>query len=112
MASIFQNVSFTVEAGQVVALVGSSGGGKSTCVSLLQRFYEPTSGSATLDGKPLHLYDNKFFHNQVKRERGKLVHWIVLFQEKITPFGVKLITEFTILDVHCVPRASVIFRIH
>ncbi len=58
-------MSFTVNAGEVVALVGPSGGGKSSCVNLLQRFYQPTSGEILLDGKPIQSYDNDFFHNQV-----------------------------------------------
>jgi len=39
--------------GEVVALVGHSGGGKTTVVSLLLRFYEPTSGRILIDGTPL-----------------------------------------------------------
>ena len=42
-------VNLTIEAGTTVALVGRSGCGKSTLVSLIQRFYDPTSGTVELD---------------------------------------------------------------
>uniref|UniRef100_A0A3Q2QJJ1 Transporter associated with antigen processing, subunit type a n=1 Tax=Fundulus heteroclitus TaxID=8078 RepID=A0A3Q2QJJ1_FUNHE len=50
---------------QVTALVGPSGEGKSTCVSLLQRLYEPQQGEILLDGEPLKSYDHHFFHKKV-----------------------------------------------
>ncbi len=46
-------ISFTVEPGQTVALVGASGSGKTTCASLLPRFYSVTGGTILLDGVPL-----------------------------------------------------------
>ena len=48
------DVSFAVEAGQTVAVVGRSGSGKSTLVKLLARFYIPTRGHITLDGQDIH----------------------------------------------------------
>lgn len=42
---IFENLSFSVSAGKTVAMVGPSGSGKSTIISLIQRFYDPTSGN-------------------------------------------------------------------
>lgn len=48
---VLKDVSFSIEHGQQVALVGSSGSGKSTIAALVQRFYEPVSGSIFYDGK-------------------------------------------------------------
>ena len=47
-------VSFTIPRGATTAIVGPSGAGKTTIVSLLLRLYEPTGGSIVVDGKPLH----------------------------------------------------------
>jgi len=47
---VLKEICFTISRGSLIALVGSSGGGKSTIVSLLMRFYEPTKGRITLDG--------------------------------------------------------------
>ncbi len=47
---VLQDFSLTVQAGDTIALVGPSGGGKSTLVSLVCRFYEPTAGSILVDG--------------------------------------------------------------
>ncbi len=48
--SILQGVSFAVRPGQVVALLGATGSGKSTIISLIPRFYDPTSGRVLIDG--------------------------------------------------------------
>lgn len=50
---VLQEIDLTIRKGQVVALVGPSGGGKSTLVDLIPRFYDPTEGSITLDGTDL-----------------------------------------------------------
>jgi subfamily B ATP-binding cassette protein MsbA len=50
---VLEDVSFEIGHGQVVALVGTSGAGKSTTMDLLARFYDPTAGRITLDGVDL-----------------------------------------------------------
>ncbi|KAM4020782.1 antigen peptide transporter 2 [Anomaloglossus baeobatrachus] len=60
-----QDLSFSLPPGSVTALVGLSGGGKTTCVSLLERFYEPQSGEILLDGRPLAEYDHQYLHSKV-----------------------------------------------
>jgi ATP-binding cassette, subfamily B, bacterial MsbA len=50
---ILKGISVTVQSGDILALVGPSGAGKTTLASLLPRFYDPTSGAIRLDGKDL-----------------------------------------------------------
>lgn len=58
-------ISFEVKPGQVVALLGSTGSGKSTLVNLLPRFYEYTSGRILLDGVELNRYPRKLLRQQI-----------------------------------------------
>uniref|UniRef100_A0A914WAM2 ABC-type antigen peptide transporter n=1 Tax=Plectus sambesii TaxID=2011161 RepID=A0A914WAM2_9BILA len=62
---VLNNMSFAVKAGETVALVGPSGGGKSSCVSLLEHFYEPTSGDILLGGVSIREYAHKFLHTKI-----------------------------------------------
>ena len=88
---VLHDVSFTVEPGQVLALVGQSGSGKSTIVSLLPRFYRPGQGSIRLDDNDINdltlaslrrqialvgqeniLFDDSIRHNIAYGEEGAI----------------------------------------
>jgi ATP-binding cassette subfamily B protein len=64
-APVLNNVSFTAEAGQVVALVGGTGSGKTSLVNLLPRFYDYSSGSVTLDGVELIEYPRRYLRQNI-----------------------------------------------
>ena len=58
-----RDVSFEVKSGETVALVGHSGAGKSTCVNLLLRYWDPGSGSIRLDGRDIRQIPLKSLHD-------------------------------------------------
>ena len=68
--------SLTIEAGQTVALSGASGSGKSTIIQLIERFYDPLSGSITLDGVNLSTLNVHWLRQQL----GLVAQEPVLFQ--------------------------------
>lgn len=73
---VLQNVSLRAERKQIIALVGPSGGGKTTLVSLIPRFYDVTEGSIIIDG-----YDIRSVTKQ------SLVHQIALVDQETTLFN-------------------------
>jgi ATP-binding cassette subfamily B protein len=62
---VLKNVSFRVQPGQAVALLGSTGSGKSSLVNLLPRFHEYTSGRILLDGVELQDYSRAYLRKQI-----------------------------------------------
>uniref|UniRef100_A0A671KJD9 Transporter associated with antigen processing, subunit type t, teleost specific n=1 Tax=Sinocyclocheilus anshuiensis TaxID=1608454 RepID=A0A671KJD9_9TELE len=60
-----KSVTLELSPGKLTALVGPSGGGKTSCVCLLQRFYEPKEDEVLLDGKPLYHYQHQYLHEKV-----------------------------------------------
>ncbi|CAN8311937.1 unnamed protein product [Cochlearia groenlandica] len=62
---IFDKLNFSIPAGKVVALVGGSGSGKSTMISLIERFYEPTEGAVLLDGNDIRYLDLKWLRGHI-----------------------------------------------
>ena len=61
---ILKDVSFKVEAGQVAALVGPTGAGKTTIISLIPRFYDPISGTVKIDGTDIRQFRQKSLRQQ------------------------------------------------
>ena len=62
---VLDDISFTVEPGQTVALVGHTGSGKSTIAGLLQKFYLPTRGKVLVDGHDLMDVTSRSLHSQM-----------------------------------------------
>lgn len=76
---VLKNVDFTVKPGETVALVGMSGGGKSTIVSLIPRFYDVTSGSIRIDGHDLREIQLKSLRDQI----GVVLQDSILFSDSV-----------------------------
>ena len=76
---VLKNVSFRVEAGEKVALVGATGSGKSTIASLLLRFYSPQRGTIRVDGRPVQEWDAEALRQRV----GLVLQDVFLFSGPI-----------------------------
>lgn len=76
---VLRGVSFDVKAGEMVAFVGPSGTGKTTVLSLLQRFYDPDSGAVRLDG--VDVRDIK--QRSLRRHIGVVLQDALLFNESV-----------------------------
>jgi ATP-binding cassette subfamily B protein len=70
-----QQISFCIEPGETVALVGENGAGKTTVTKLLARLYEPTEGTILLDGVDIRDYDAESFQNAVSVVFQDFVHY-------------------------------------
>src|SRR6185503_1915049 len=63
--SILTDISFKIEPGQIAAFVGPTGGGKSTIINLVARFYDPTSGIVKIDGTDIRQFRIKSIRDQI-----------------------------------------------
>lgn len=62
---ILKNISFTAKKGETVAIIGSTGSGKTTLVNLIPRFYDVTDGQVLVDGVDVKEYKQDFLHNKL-----------------------------------------------
>ncbi len=76
---VLKNINLTVKKGQTIALVGQSGGGKSTLADLVPRFYDPTDGEVCIDGISLRDYDLE----SLRKVMGVVTQESILFNDTI-----------------------------
>ena len=76
---VLTDIDFRVKAGEVVAIVGSSGSGKTSLVNLIPRFYDPWTGSVMINGKDIRDFMVKSLRDQI----GLVSQEIVLFNDSI-----------------------------
>ncbi len=77
--NVLNHVSFEIKKGEMVALIGQSGSGKSTAADLLLRFYDVDSGRITIDGTDIRNYDYK----QLRKMIGIVSQEVILFNDTI-----------------------------
>ncbi|HSH18696.1 MAG TPA: ABC transporter ATP-binding protein [Candidatus Saccharimonadales bacterium] len=74
--NVLQDVSFTITAGQHIAIVGENGAGKTTLLKLLTGLYRPTGGRILVDGTPLNDIDRPGWHRQLSILQQDFQHYI------------------------------------
>merc|ERR1719474_1760937 len=77
--AVLNDLSFTIGAGETLAIVGPSGSGKSTVIALLERYYDPTGGEVLIDGERIHNLDIE----HLRRNIGYVSQLPLLFAESI-----------------------------
>lgn len=77
--NVLRNISFTVNKGETVGIIGGTGSGKSSLVSLIPRFYDTTEGSVKVDGLDVRAYAN----DSLKERVGTVPQRAVLFKGSI-----------------------------
>ena len=94
---VLKEIDLWIPKGKTIALVGASGAGKSTMADLLPRFYDPTDGCITVDGKDLRKFDIK----QLRGAMGVVSQDTFLFNNTVRynlTYGVEKATESEVID--------------
>lgn len=101
---VLQGINLRIEKGKTIALVGPSGGGKSTLADLVPRFYDPFSGVVRLDGVPLPDYELE----SLRRVMGVVTQESILFNDTIMnniAFGMETVREEDVIRAAKVANA-------
>ena len=101
---VLKNINFSLEKGKTIALVGPSGGGKSTLADLVPRFYDPTRGKILLDGIEL----REFSTSDLRRLMGIVTQESILFNDSVfnnIAFGLAGVTENQVIEAAKIANA-------
>jgi len=101
---VLQDINLRIEKGKTVALVGPSGGGKSTLADLIPRFYDPSAGVVKLDGVPLTDYELE----SLRSVMGVVTQESILFNDTIfnnIAFGMENVKEEDVIQAAKVANA-------
>ena len=102
--NVLNHISFELKAGKTIALVGPSGGGKSTLADLVPRFYDPTAGKILLDGVDL----REFEIHQLRDLMGIVTQESILFNDTVfnnIAFGIENVTENQVIEAAKIANA-------
>jgi len=102
---VLQDISFRCEPGQSIAILGSTGSGKTSLINLLPRFYEYTSGSITLDGVELNTIARRYLREEIGMVHQEPFLFSRSIRENIT-YGVS--REVTDAEVETAARAAAV----
>ena len=101
---VLKDINLTIEKGKTIALVGPSGGGKSTLADLVPRFYDPTVGEVLLDGISLQDYELE----SMRKQMGVVTQESILFNDTIfnnIAFGMAHVREEDVIHAAKVANA-------
>jgi subfamily B ATP-binding cassette protein MsbA len=101
---ILKDINLKIEKGKTLALVGTSGGGKSTLADLVPRFYDPTEGEVCIDGKSLTAYQIE----SLRKQLGVVTQESILFNDTIfnnIAFGMPDINEEKVVQAAKIANA-------
>ena len=107
-APVLEDISFHCKPGQVIALLGSTGSGKTTLVNLLPRFYEYTHGKILLDGQELKRYTRRYLRSQIGIVEQEPFLFSRSIRENIT-YGVN--REVSDEEIEAAARAAAIHEV-